>query len=91
MYEYLCGVCVLFKGIPGFVGACAFFVYGGIWGVLPDLDHPLGLLAQGLPLTWQNLCTQAGRMFHVPGLILLGAAFVLGNALTLGWVLARRP
>jgi hypothetical protein len=46
-----------------------FFVVGcvcGGFGILPDLDHIIPLLAQGDPVTLVNLSTKAGRPLHIP-------------------------
>jgi len=52
-----------------------------VW-VFYDLDHPLALLWKGIPLTWENLCTQAGRPLHVPLLVCSGLCVgVLGALL----------
>lgn len=89
MYEHFHRPDLYPSRLPGFVGALIFLVYGGIWGLFPDLDHPLALLAKGLPLTFENLVTQAGRDFHLPGIVFVGACFVLGNTFILGWFLTK--
>ena len=60
----------------------AFFVVGvgGTLSVLLDLDHVVALLFKGIPITWQNLATRAGRPFHVPVLILSGLVLLYSYA-----------
>jgi hypothetical protein len=53
----------------------ALLVFGicGIASVLLDLDHIVVLVQKGLPITIENLATRAGRPFHIPVLVVLGA------------------
>jgi len=52
----------------------ALLVFGacGALSVLLDYDHVPVLIAKGLPITAENLITQAARPLHYPLLILLG-------------------
>ena len=43
-----------------------FGLGGGIASNALDLDHPLALILKGLPITWENLATRAGRPLHIP-------------------------
>ena len=65
---------------------CAFGFIGGLASVALDLDHILGLWLKGLPITWENLATQAGRPLHIPALVVSGVVCVILGALRFGWI-----
>jgi len=71
--------------------ARAFLVIGisGLWGVLLDLDHPLCLVARGLPITLENLPTKACRFAHLPMLLVGGFLCLACLACTLGLLACR--
>ncbi len=60
------------KSIVSFVFSLYLFGAFGAASVLIDLDHIPLLLEKELPITAQNLITQAGRPLHLPLVILLG-------------------
>lgn len=62
--------------ISGFVFSLYLFGAFGAASVLIDLDHIPLLVEKGLPITAQNLITQAGRPLHLPLVILLGAVCI---------------
>lgn len=66
----LAGLCVALF-VFGVCGACS----NGL-----DVDHPVGLVWKGLPLTWENLCTRAGRPLHIPTLVIVGCLCLVGHA-----------
>ena len=45
-----------------------------------DLDHVPVLLAKGLPITLDNLATQAGRPLHLPAVVVSGVVFLIAIA-----------
>jgi len=55
----------------------------GVW-IFYDLDHPLVLVVRGIPLTWENLATRAGRPLHIPLLVCSGLYAGVSGALLAG-------
>jgi len=68
----------------GFGLALGSGVLGGLGNLGLDLDHIPVLILKGIPITMENLATQAGRPFHIP--LLFCAAFLFGMV---GTLLAR--
>jgi len=66
------------------IQALSIFGRCGTIGVLLDLDHVLVLLLEGKPLTWENLCTNSGRPFHIPAVLVSGGVFCISCALRTG-------
>jgi hypothetical protein len=60
----------------------ALLVFGscGALGVLVDVDHAYVLLQKALPITASNLIYNAGRPWHLPLLLVLGALCCLAGA-----------
>ena len=54
----------------------------GFASVALDLvDHPLAVILNGYPLTWENLIYHSGRPLHYPVAIFFGAACIVFGAL----------
>lgn len=70
----------------------ALYIIGvcGACGVLIDLDHVLVLVVRGLPITWENLLTRAGRPLHLVAVLVSGGAFVALNALYIRFLLKEQ-
>ena len=62
---------------------------GGVLGVALDLDHILVLWRKGLPITWRNLATQAGRPLHLPATVVSGLLCLIFGALRVGRLVVR--
>jgi hypothetical protein len=73
------------KLVAGLVKALYIFGVCGIASIFLDLDHVLGLVLKGLPITMPNLTTQAGRPLHLPAVLASGAVFCISCALYPRW------
>ena len=68
-----------------------FGLGGGILSCTLDaIDHPLALLLKGLPITWENLATRAGRPLHIPTTVAAGIASIATLPSLVRWLLQVR-
>ena len=60
----------------------------GFASVALDLvDHPLAVILNGYPLTWENLIRHAGRPLHYPVTVLAGLVCGICCALVARWTI----
>jgi hypothetical protein len=72
-FRSLAGACSAVA--EGFGAALLYGAIGGLGSLAVDLDHILVLVAKGIPITWENLATQAGRPLHFPMFLVWLALF----------------
>lgn len=73
---------VVLKSASGRIKAlCVFGVCGSVSVLLDAVDHPLALWLKGIPLSWENLATKAGRPLHLPAVLVSGCIWLFLCAL----------
>lgn len=71
--------------------ACLVLISLVVGPIFIDIDHPICVVANGLPLTWENALFYGCRSLHLASIPMLGILALVATALSFGWAIIVNP